>query len=320
MQRAGQEVGSVIAHPGGFGEGKDDCFDVKESLMRAKSLTKNEAEQVAKKAVEIVQSLGGGFVKGGTLLDRLFEIMPEFKGHSLWKGIDYATENGLLEWVKYKGYRLAPQVQAVTIPPEASHLHPTLSRDDGKESYYYPFVANWFVAKGNCITAFKKGREWGMPDVSVVRTSSSELVDEIELITIEVKRGGANISSLTQAYGYSKLAHRCYLAADEIDELQKLKEHAERVGIGLLSINPKDPSDITELLSPPRSEPSQVSLQEHLARAFDLVHCALCGIWFKRVWGSKKEAVQGTKMLKRNRGGLVNRCVNVRQRQIPLPV
>jgi len=269
--------------------------------MRAKSLTKSEAEQVAKKAVEIVQSVGGNFVRSGTLLDKLYESMPEFKEHSLWKGLDYATDNGLLEWVKYKGYRLAPPVEAVTSPPEASGLHPTPSRDDGKESYYYPFVANWFLAKGNCITAFKKGREWGMPDVSVVRTSSSELIDEIELITIEVKRGGANISSLTQAYGYSKLAHRCYLAADEIDELQKLKEHAERVGIGLLSINPGDPGDITELLSPPRSEPSQVSLQEHLARVFDLVACCFCGVWFQGVWQSKKEGVEGTKMIKRKR-------------------
>lgn len=268
--------------------------------MRAKSLTKSEAEQVAKKAAEIIQSAGGDFVKGATLFDRLYEIMPEFKGHSLWKGIDYATESGLFEWVKFKGYRL-PQVKAVTTPTEVSRLHPIPSKDDGKESYYYPFVANWFLAKGNCITAFKKGREWGMPDVSVVRTSSSELVDEIELITIEVKRGGANISNLTQAYGYSKLGHRCYLAADEIDELQKLKEHAERVGIGLLSINPKDPGDITELLSPPRSEPSQVSLQEHLARVFDLVPCCFCGVWFQGVWQSKKEGVEGTKMMKRKR-------------------
>jgi len=269
--------------------------------MRAKSLTKIEAEQVARKAVEIVQSLGGDFVKTGTLLDRLFETMPQFKGYSLWKGIDYATESGLLEWVKFKGYRLAPQVKTVTTPTEVGRLHPIPSKDDSRESYYYPFVANWFLAKGNCVTAFKKGREWGMPDVSVVRTSSSELVDEIELITIEVKRGGANISSLTQAYGYSKLAHRCYLAADEIGDLQKLKEHAERVGVGLLSINPEGPSEITELLSPPRSEPSQVSLQEHLARVFDLVPCRVCGVWFQRAWSSKKQGVEGTKMIKRKR-------------------
>ena len=269
--------------------------------MRRKSLTKIEAEQVAKKAVEIVQSLEGDFVKTGTLLNRLFETMPQFKGHSLWKGIDYATESGHLEWVKFKGYRLAPEVKTVATPTEVSRLYPIPSKDDSRESYYYPFVANWFLAKGNCVTAFKKGREWGMPDVSVVRTSSSELVDEIELITIEVKRGGANISSLTQAYGYSKLAHRCYLAADEISELQKLKEYAERVGVGLLSINPKAPSEITELLSPPRSEPSQVSLQEHLARVFDLVPCRVCGVWFQRAWSNKKQGVEGTKMIKRKR-------------------
>lgn len=269
--------------------------------MRAKPLTKSEAEQVAKKALEIVQSLGGDFVRSGTLLDKLYESMPEFKEHSLWKGLDYATDNRLLEWIKYKGYRLAPTVEAATIPVEARHLYPTPSKDDGRESYYYPFVANWFLSKGNCIAAFKKGREWGMPDVSVVRTSSSELVDEIELITIEIKRGGANISSLTQAYGYSKLAHRCYLAADDIAELRKLKEHAERVGIGILSINPHNPNDITELLSPPRSEPSQVSLHDHLARVFNLVPCCLCGVWFKRKWRSIKEGVEGTRMIKRKR-------------------
>jgi len=268
--------------------------------MRAKSLTKSEAEQVAKKAAEIVQSVGGDFVKGATLFDRLYEIMPEFKGHSLWKGIDYAMESGLLEWVKFKGYRL-PQVKVVTTPTEVSRLHSIPSKDDGKESYYYPFVANWFLRKGNCLTEFKKGREWGMPDVSVVKSSSSELIDEIELITVEVKRGVVNTSSLTQAYGYSKLAHRCYLAADIKDALHKLKEQAERVGVGLLLINPEAPSNIEEILSPPRSEPSQISLHEHVARVFDLVRCSICGVWFQRMWGSKKEDVQGTKMLKRNR-------------------
>lgn len=268
--------------------------------MRAKSLTKTEAEQVAKKAMEIVQSLGDDFVKAGILLDRLFKAMPEFKGHSLWKGLDYASDNGLLEWVKYKGYRLAPQVKAATTPVEVSP-YSIPPKDDGRESYYYPFVANWFLAKGNCIAEFRKGREWGMPDVSVVRSSSSALVDEIELITVEVKRGGVDISSLTQAYGYSKLAHRCYLAADATDKLQTLKEHAERVGIGLLAIDPKAPRNITELLSPPRSDPSPVSLQEHLARVFYLVRCCICGVWFQGKWRNKKQGVEGTKTLKRKR-------------------
>jgi len=268
--------------------------------MRAKSLTKAETEQVAKKAVEIVQSLGDDFVKAGILLDSLFKAMPEFKGHSLWKGLDYASDNGLLEWVKYKGYRLAPRVKAATTPVEVS-LYSIPPKDNETESYYYPFVANWFLAKGNCIAALRKGREWGVPDVSVVRASSSWLVDEIELITVEVKRWGVAVSSLTQAYGYSKLAHRCYLAADATDKLQKLKEHAERVGIGLLAIDPKDPGNITELLSPPRSEPSTVSLQEHLERVFGLVRCCICGVWFQAEWRNKKQRVEGTKILKRKR-------------------
>jgi len=80
----------------------------------------------------------------------------------------------------------------------------------------------------------KKGRGWGIPDISIVRSLSSDLLDEIELITVEVKRDWMNLSSITQAYGYSKLAHRCYLAADTLDDLRKFIEHAERVGIGLL--------------------------------------------------------------------------------------
>ena len=148
---------------------------------------------------------------------------------------------------------------------------------------------------------FKKGREWGIPDISIFRRLSSELLDEVELKKVEEKRGWMNLSSITQAYGYSKLAHRCYLASDTLDALWKFIEYAERVGIGLLYIDPLNPDKIEELLSPPKSEPSRASLYEHLARVFDLVNCCFCGIWFKGVWRNKKEGIVGTKWIKRNR-------------------
>jgi len=269
--------------------------------MRAKSLKTSEAERVAEKAGEIIGQGVGEFMKERMLLDRLHEAVPEFEGYSLWKGIDAGLQKGLFERVKFKGYRVVGRGKAIGGGAEGMRLHATPSKDDGKEGYYYPFVANWFLEKGNCVTEFRKGKEWGMPDVSIVRFSVSELMDELELITVEVKRGSANVSSLTQAYGYSKLAHRCYLAADNRSDLSKLKEQAEMIGIGLLAVDPKDAANVTELLSPPRSEPNQVSLVKHVAEVFDLVRCALCGVWFKRVWGRKKDGVRGTTVVKRRR-------------------
>lgn len=274
--------------------------------MGRKPLSKDEAQLVAKKASEIVKGARGDLIKEQALISKLYEVMPEFRDRPLWRAFSFGIDNGLLQYAKYKGYYYGPTVEEVIPSPGGVSLHPTPTKDDGKERYYYPFVANWFLRSGNCLAEFRKGKEWGMPDVSIVRGSSSELVDELELITIEVKRGWANISDLSQAYRYSKLAHRCYLAADVKDDLLKLREHAEKMGVGLLAINLENPSDIAELLSPPRSEPSAVTLHEHLATVFDLVTCCLCGVWFRRVWGSKKENIQGTTAIIRSRvtGGL----------------
>lgn len=269
--------------------------------MRAKSLNESQTQQVIKKATEIVQSSGGDFIRGGALINKLYKTLPEFKEYSLWRAIDYAVDNEFFEWVKYKGYRIAQPVEEARVDAEAVQLYPVPSKDDDKEPYYYPFVANWFLKKGNCIAAIKRGREWGMPDISIVRSSSSEILDEIELITVEVKRHWMNLSSVTQAYGYSKVAHRCYLAADTLDELRKFMEHSERVGIGLLHIDSSNPNNIEELLSPPRSEPSRVSLYEHLDRAFGLATCCFCGVWFRGVMRNKREGIEGTKMIRRKR-------------------
>jgi hypothetical protein len=269
--------------------------------MRAKSLDESQVKQVVDKAREIVQQHDGDFIKSGPLLDELKKSLPEFNDYSLWKAVDYAVDNGILERVKYKGYRIGKDTGGTAVSGGTVSPYPLPKKDDGKESYYYPFVANWFLKRGDCIAEFKKGREWGMPDISIVRTLASSVVDEIELITVEVKRGWVNLSCVTQAYGYSKLAHRCYLASDVLSDLKKFKENAERVGIGLLHIEPSNPEHIEELLSPPRSEPSHASLYEHLDRVFNLERCCFCGVWFTAVGRDKKEGVEGTKFIRRKR-------------------
>jgi hypothetical protein len=243
-----------------------------------KFLTAAQKEVVAKKAAEVLEE-AGGYLRDNELVERIYKKCPELAAYSLWKGIEKARQESLIVRVKRKGYtvNLSPAESETSLLEQA-----VVSEERGRESEYYQHVANWFTKQGNCLAVFKKGHEWGMPDVSVVKGSSSLYLDDIELITVEVKRGNATPYDLMQAYGYSKLAHRCYLASDIEAKLGPLREQAEKIGIGLLLIDPKKPDDIKELLSPPRSEPSTTSLQDHLARAFNLVSCTLCGTYFKR--------------------------------------
>ena len=266
--------------------------------MTGKYLSDDEANIIAGKATEIVKVADGGFIKEQALISEIYKIMPEFRGRPLGKALDLALNKNLLKYTNYKGYHydkvVAPFASSIS-------LYTVPRKDDGKEHHYYPFVANWFLKRGNCRAQFRKGKEWGIPDVSIVRGSTSVESDELELVTVEVKRGGATVSDLSQAYRYSKLAHRCYLASDSESDLLGLREHAERMGVGLMAISPKAPNDIKELLSPPRSEPSTISLHEHLANAFDLVTCCLCGVWFERTYASKKDNIQGTTCIVRKR-------------------
>jgi len=266
--------------------------------MAGKYLSDDEANIVAKKAMEIVKAAGDSFVKEKTVISEIYKTMPEFRGRPLWKALSLAIDKNLLKYTSYKGYyydkAVAPFASSIS-------LYTVPRKDDGKEHHYYPFVANWFLKRGNCRAQFRKGKEWGIPDISIVRGSSSPESDELELVTVEVKRGGATVSDLSQAYRYSKLAHRCYLASDSESGLVELREQAERMGVGLMAINPRDPNDIKELLGPPRSEPSTISLHDHLANVFDLVTCCLCGVWFERIYENKKENIQGTTCIVRKR-------------------
>jgi len=266
--------------------------------MTGKYLSSDEAMVVAEKATQIVKAAGGDFVKEQAVISKIYDTMPQFRGRPLWKALSLAIDKHLLKYTNYRGYSYD---KAAAASVAGTSLYELPKKDDGKEHHFYPFVANWFLKNGNCQAQFRKGREWGIPDVSIVRGSSSVESDELELITVEVKRGGATVSDLSQAYRYSKLAHRCYLASDSESDLVKLREQAERMGVGLMAIDSKDPNQIRELLGPPRSEPSPISLQEHLANAFDLVPCCLCGVWFERIYASKKESIQGTTCIVRKR-------------------
>ena len=271
--------------------------------MAGKWLSQQEISMVAEATVEIVREHTGSPIwTDGALRDLIWNRLPELKGRPVWKGIARAEATKKIVKVRYKGFHCldvpagsAPAHSPTTVQSDQkARVHQQPPADDGKERYFYRFVAKWFANRGNCVTHFRKGREWGMPDVSIARSLTSHLVDEVELITVEVKRGNATISDLTQAYGYSKLGHRCYLASDDLQKLQRLREQAEKIGIGLLEIRSdllgKQPIQqcITEVLSPPKSEPDLTSFLSHMEHVFNLVSCLLCSTWFERKAGVTK--------------------------------
>jgi len=236
-----------------------------EVSMGRKILDEEERSLVADTVVEVLEKKSN--LDRDQLIQRLYKCLPDLKDHALGSGI----KRGLTDkrYYRVKGrYSLQRN-----------------ETDEGKENYYYSYVAEWWQTTWRCLTEIQKGKQFGMPDVSAVRWMTSKFIDDIELITTEVKRGRLGIGSLTQAYGYSKLAHRCYLASDDTDKLEEFRNQAERIGIGLLYINPDSPKKITEMLSSPRSEPSVASLQSHLAQVFNLVQCAWCGVFFRRKKG-----------------------------------
>ena len=72
--------------------------------MRRKTLSSEEAQSVAQKAMEIVRLTGDDFVKEQALISKIYEAMPEFKNRPIWKGLSLAVEKGLVGHAKYKGF------------------------------------------------------------------------------------------------------------------------------------------------------------------------------------------------------------------------
>lgn len=247
-----------------------------------KRLNEQQTQTVCEACVEIMKERIEP-ISQGDLEQKIYEMRKDLQGYALYKGIELGKTKGKIVFTPYKGYHL-PSLQLATTNETNQKLQPS-----GKESEFYNPVARWFEENMKpCITKQKKGKakEWGMPDVSVLRAPTSDFTENVELITIEVKRGVASTYDLLQAYGYSKLAHRCYLASDSKEKLMKLKLRAESIGVGLLWIENK--KKIVELLSSARSDPIESSLLEHLAHTFDVVRCYLCDMFFQRAKGKTR--------------------------------
>lgn len=149
-----------------------------------------------------------------------------------------------------------------------------------KESKLYPIVEKWLKKNHRCFkTAINKGKKESRIDVVGVKDIGGDLSGEVEVISVEVKRGTEPFATASgQALGYKVYANKVYLADfrekpfnnDEISI-------ASHLGIGLIQIQK---GKCKEILSSPYYKPitkQNLLLLENLA----LGRCQLCGSFFE---------------------------------------
>ena len=120
------------------------------------------------------------------------------------------------------------------------------------EMDYYPAVRKWlersgfYCGGGMVYSGTDKERIYEnigpkamRVDVAGVRNVGSLYADSLEVVCVEVKEGSSvTFSQVAQAYGYSLIANRVYLAhTAELDDYWN--RFLRRIGLGYLSINSK---------------------------------------------------------------------------------
>ncbi|MGA2917947.1 hypothetical protein [Methanoregula sp.] len=144
------------------------------------------------------------------------------------------------------------------------------------EKSLYPLVEKWLKTYQHCFkTASDTGLQFSRIDVVGVRDTGGELSEEVETISVEVKKGtGQFATSCGQASGYKVYANRVYLADIRDDKFSTDEiAIANHLGIGLIQIKG---NKCTEILTSPYYKPL-TSAQLRLLEKLDLRECRLCG-------------------------------------------
>lgn len=133
-------------------------------------------------------------------------------------------------------------------------------------------------------TAQTAGPLLGRIDVVGVREFGGDLAGRSEVIAIEVKGGNQPFAtSAGQAYGYSVMADRCYLADYRARSKPWFNESevlvAGRLGIGLIAIT--GAGRMVEVLTAPPHQPIE-HLRAVVLDKMGLSTCSLCGTVFRR--------------------------------------
>jgi hypothetical protein len=148
------------------------------------------------------------------------------------------------------------------------------------EKSLYPIVEDWLKKYHHCFkTVSDTGLKFSRIDVVGVRDTGGDLSEEIETISVEVKKGrGKFATACGQASGYKVYANRVYLA-DVRDDKFSTEEIAiaNHLGIGLIQIKG---NRCTEILTSPYYKPL-TSTHLQLLENLDLRLCQLCGCFFE---------------------------------------
>jgi hypothetical protein len=149
-------------------------------------------------------------------------------------------------------------------------------RNKKGEEKLYPLVQRYLRRRGYLTLPRKGGRV--QADIVGIRDVGGRYSHEIEVVAVEVKnRKRTRLRYVTQALGYSKFAHRCYLAMPARYGEEEVR-YARQMGVGLLQIGGKK---IREVLSAETKIPTETELTG-LLRRFGFVKCIFCGSIVRR--------------------------------------
>jgi len=152
-----------------------------------------------------------------------------------------------------------------------------------KERDLYEPVRDFIESEFNCFhTAIEKGSKDGKIDVIGLRNTIGDLGGHTEVISVEVKpEKNTYLKSVGQAYAYSVMADRCFLAVHKPynrDFTQQEKDQALKIGVGLIKIGSHKECSIVS------SSPIHTPLSSHklsLLNKLGFVQCVMCNSLFK---------------------------------------
>lgn len=156
------------------------------------------------------------------------------------------------------------------------------------EARYYPVIRRYLTEKLNCVTWSWDGqgneivferRGYGRLIVDVYGLCGEDEINSrtVQGYAVEVKRGTERTSfrHIQQAFQYSRIAHRCYLAQPrEFDDVTV--SEASRVGIGLLQIKG---TQVKKIAESQQFHPDPDRFLTFVRRSLNIFRCSLCGCY-----------------------------------------
>ena len=134
----------------------------------------------------------------------------------------------------------------------SGNIQTSIKQNIQEEAFYQPFAEYLVNDLDECTKAIVLGGnilqdKWGTPDVvGVIKPSMSDIIKEIEIISVEIKTEiNALITAFGQACAYKLFSHRVYLVIPEQSQksdIDRLDSLCFLFGIGLITFNNTDPN------------------------------------------------------------------------------